>query len=150
MYNICTTTPLNRRSALSPCQCGHTVQNYRRDFATAGVAGTFRSFKTRLRIFPVGLFGIASMNSMPPSSHLYLDATDATCCKSPRVSARRPVGRSRTHLVQFLLCLRDEGAVARERGRDVRLEHNVRARRLTVEFVWDGDDGRVCDVGMIE
>ena len=41
-------------------------------------------------------------------------------------------------------------AGARERGGDIRLEHDVRARRLARELVRDGDDGCICDVGVAE
>ena len=38
-----------------------------------------RSRSTRLKSFPLGLFGRASTNSMPPASHLYRDFAFATC-----------------------------------------------------------------------
>src|SRR5690606_9364142 len=50
------------------------------------------SLSSLLRIFPLGLFGMTSMNSTPPFSHLYLALWSSTCFAMPRAtSSSEPV-----------------------------------------------------------
>jgi DMSO reductase anchor subunit len=50
------------------------------NFAPAALLFSFSlSLKNLLRIFPLGLFGITSMNSTPPVIHLYLALCSSTC-----------------------------------------------------------------------
>lgn len=65
------------RCRTGPCNARRVAHNFDCLVPSASSAFT-HSLSSRLRIFPLGFFGMAPTNRTPPSSLLYLDSLSAT------------------------------------------------------------------------